>query len=152
GPYDYWAISYGYGDDKDLKGTLAKVSENELPYATDEDTWGPDPLARRFDFAANPLDYADSQVRLVKDLRGKILDRMVKDGDSWSKAREGYEILLGRQFGAVSIASGFIGGANVNRDKKGDPGNRNPVNPVSVEQQRRALKFIIDNMFSDEAF
>ncbi|MCI0366283.1 MAG: zinc-dependent metalloprotease [Phycisphaerales bacterium] len=152
GPYDYWAIEYGYSFESDLKPILAKVSEELLPYATDEDTWGPDPLARRFDYGANPLDYADSQLRLVKDLRGKILDRMVKDGESWSKAREGYEILLGRHFGAVSIAANWIGGSNVNRDKKGDPGNRDPVTPVSVEQQRRALTFVIDNAFKDDAY
>ena len=152
GPYDYWAIQYGYTFDTDLKPILAKVSDPELPYATDEDTRGPDPLARVFDYSANPLDYADSQIRLVKDLRGKILDRMVKEGDSWAKSRQGYEILLGRQFGAVGIASAWLGGANVNRDKKGDPGNRDPVTPVSVEQQRRALKFIVENVFKDEAF
>jgi hypothetical protein len=152
GPYDYWAIEYGYSFESDLKPILAKVSREELPYATDEDTWGPDPLARRFDYSANPLDYADSQLRLVKDLRTKILDRMVKEGESWSKARQGYEILLGRHFGAVAIATGWIGGSHVNRDKKGDPGNRDPVTPVTIEQQRRALRLIIDNMFKDDAF
>jgi hypothetical protein len=128
------------------------VSEKDHPYATDEDTWGPDPLARRFDYTANPLDYSESQMRLVKDLRAKILERMVKPGESWSKAREGYEILLSRQFAAVNIASSFIGGSYINRDKKGDPGDRDPVKPVEVEQQRHALKFIIDNMFNDAAF
>lgn len=152
GPYDYWAIEYGYSLEKDLKPIVARVAEGELPYATDEDTWGPDPLARRFDMGANPLDYADSQMRLVQDFRTKILERMVKEGDSWAKAREGYEILLQRHMGAVSIAAGWIGGAHVNRDKKGDPGARDPIVPVSAEQQRRALKLVIENMFRDEAF
>jgi hypothetical protein len=156
GPYDYWAIEYGYTMEKDLKPVLAKVSQKDLPYGTDEDTWGPDPLSRRFDYTANPLDYADSQVRLVQQLRPGILDRMVKDGESWAKAREGYEILLYRQFSAAGIASSFIGGSYVNRDRKGDPppasGPRDPITPVEVEQQRRALKIIIDNIFRDEAF
>ena len=152
GPYDYWAIEYGYTMENDLKPILSRVSNEELPYGTDEDARGPDPTTRVFDFSANSLDYADSQMRLVKDLRTKILDRMVKEGESWAKARQGYEILLGRHFAAVGIASGWIGGANVVRDKKGDPGNRDPVTPVSIEQQRRALRFVIDNAFADEAF
>lgn len=152
GPYDYWAIEYGYSFERDLKPILARVSEKELPYATDEDTWGPDPLARRFDFGADPLAYAESQLRLVSHLRGKILDRMVKEGESWAKAREGYEILLARHFGAVSIAANWIGGSHVNRDKKGDPGDRNPIEPVSVQQQRRALQLVIDHTFNDDAF
>jgi hypothetical protein len=77
---------------------------------------------------------------------------MVKEGQSWSKAREGYEILLGKHFGAVGIAANWLGGSHVNRDKKGDPGNRDPITPVSVEQQRRALAFVIENTFRDEAF
>lgn len=152
GPYDYWAIEYGYSLETDPKPILQKVSHEELPFGTDEDVRGPDPHTRVFDFSANSLDYADSQMRLVKDLRAKILDRMVKEGESWAKARQGYEILLGRHFSAVGIAAGWIGGAHVVRDHKGDPGDRNPVTPVSVEDQRRALNFIIANVFRDEAF
>src|SRR5690606_13103862 len=104
------------------------------------------------DMARDPIEYAESQMRLVQHLRGKLLDRVVKDGESWSKARRGYEILLGRHFGALGIATNWIGGSNVNRDQKGDPGNRLPVEPISAEQQRRALRFVIDNAFNDEVF
>ncbi|MHC5024727.1 MAG: zinc-dependent metalloprotease [Planctomycetota bacterium] len=152
GPYDYWAIEYGYTLEKDLKPILARVAEPELIYATDEDTWGPDPRARRFDYGANPLNYAESQMRLVKNLRGEILERMVDEGDSWAKARQAYEMLLGRHVGAVSIAVNWVGGSYVNRDRKGDPGERIPVEPIDVEQQRRALEFVIENVFDDKAF
>jgi hypothetical protein len=152
GPYDYWAIEYGYSFERDLKPILARVNEPELIYGTDEDSWGSDPRARVFDLGANPLDYSDSQMRLVVELREKLLDRMVKDGDSWAKARQGYELLLSKHVGAVSIAANWVGGTYSNRDRKGDPGDRDPVTPVSAEQQRRALQFVIDNTFEDEAF
>ncbi|MHC5006028.1 MAG: zinc-dependent metalloprotease [Planctomycetota bacterium] len=152
GPYDHWAIEYGYTSAKDLKPILARVGEDELPYATDEDTWGPDPLCRRFDYGADPLDFADSQMRLAQDLRTKLVDRVVKDGESWQKVRDGYLLLLGKHVGAVSISANFLGGADVNRDRKGDPGDRNPITVIEAEQQRRALQFVIDNTFSDEAF
>jgi hypothetical protein len=152
GPYDHWVIEYGYSLEDDLSPILARVSEPELAYATDEDTWGPDPLARRFDLGRNPLDYAETQMRLVHHLRGKLLDRIVKDGQSWARARQGYEILLGRHFGAVSIAAGWIGGSHVNRDHKGDPGGRPPIETIDAEMQRRALRFVVDNAFSEEAF
>ncbi len=152
GPYDYWAIEYGYSFERDLSPILARVSEPELAYATDEDTWGPDPMARRFDFGKDPLDYADSQMRLVQELRSNLLDRVVNDGDSWAKARRGYEILLSRHFGAASIAANWIGGSNINRDHKGDPGDRAPIENICSDQQRRALNFVIDHIFTDEAF
>ena len=153
GPYDYWAIEYGYTlDDKKLPEILKRCSEPELQYATDEDTSGPDPLATRYDFSADPLDYAKEQMKLVKIYRERILDKFVKDGDSWSKARRGYELTLGLQMRTVSMMANWVGGAFINRDKKGDPGDRPPVQVVPAEQQRAALKYVIDTTFNDEAY
>ncbi|TWT56365.1 zinc-dependent metalloprotease [Allorhodopirellula solitaria] len=153
GPYDYWAIEYGYTmKDSDLEKILKRCSEPELQYATDEDTSGPDPYARRYDFAKDPLAHASEQMKLVELYRGRLLDKFVKDGDSWAKARRGYELTLGLQMRSVSMMANWIGGAFVNRDKKGDPGNRVPVEVVAAEDQRDALEFVIETTFRDEAY
>jgi hypothetical protein len=153
GPYDIWAIEYGYTqDDKDLKAILDRVAEPNLQYATDEDTFGPDPLARRYDFSKNPLDYANNQIRIAQYNRGRIIDKLVKDGDSWAKARRAYEMTLGMQFRAVSMMANWLGGAYVHRDKKGDKGGRLPIEVVPAKKQREALNFVIENTFRDEAF
>jgi len=155
GPYDMWAIEYGYStSDKpdDLKAILKRASEPELQYATDEDTMGPDPLARRYDFASDPLSYARKQVELAQYHRGRLIEKFVKDGQSWSRARTGYEMTLALQTRALSIASGWLGGALVNRDKKGDPGNRAPIEVVSAFAQRDALRFLLTSAFRDDAF
>jgi hypothetical protein len=151
GPYDLWVIEYGYtlGDPKE---TLKRTSEPELAYGTDEDTWGPDPLIRRYDFAANPISYAKSRVELAKYHRSRLLDKFVKDGQSWAKARRGYNITLGMQVGAASMMANWVGTAHVNRDRKGDPNGRDPIVVVPAEQQREALKFVIETIFRDEAF
>ncbi|MGB7348093.1 MAG: zinc-dependent metalloprotease, partial [Pirellulaceae bacterium] len=153
GPYDFWAIEYGYTfEDKKLPEILKRCSEPALQYATDEDTSGPDPLARRYDFSKDPLDYATEQMKLVTLYRGRILDKFVKDGDSWAKARRGYELTLNLQTRAASMMANWVGGAFVNRDKKGDPGDRPPVEVVPADQQRKALQFVIDTSFKDEAY
>lgn len=152
GPYDMWAIEYGYTFNNDLKPVLDRVAEPELVYATDEDTIGPDPLARRYDFTKNPLDYAQNQMRLVKHHRGKLLDKFVKDGQSWSKARQGYELMLTMQMNVDSMMANWLGGAFLNRDKKGDKNGRSPIEPVPAAMQREALKFTIENTFEDAAF
>ena len=153
GPYDYWAIEYGYTpEEAKLQDILKRTSEPELQYGTDEDTSGPDPLARRYDYSKEPLDFAENQMRLVKLYRSRLLDKFVKDGDSWGKARKGYELTLGEQMKAVSMMANWIGGATVNRDKKGDPGNRQSLVPVAAERQRKALAFVFKNAFRDEAF
>mgnify|MGYP003390147742 CR=1 FL=1 len=152
GPYDMWAIEYGYTFATDLKPILDRVAEPELVYATDEDTMGPDPLARRYDFSKNPLDYAQNQIRLIKKNREKILDKFVKDGQSWAKARQGYELTFNMQMQSVGMMANWLGGAFVNRDKKGDKNGRAPIEPVPAAMQREALKFTIENAFEDNAF
>jgi hypothetical protein len=153
GPYDFWAIEYGYTfDDKQLPEILKRCSEPELQYATDEDTSGPDPLATRYDFSKEPLDYASEQIKLIRLYRDRILDKFVKDGKSWAQARRGYELTLSLQTRATTMMANWVGGAFVNRDKKGDPGDRPPVEVVPAEQQRAALKFVIDHSFRDEAY
>ncbi|GIW74084.1 MAG: hypothetical protein KatS3mg103_0606 [Phycisphaerales bacterium] len=151
GDYDKWAIEYGYTSGN-LDEVLRKVENPRLAYATDEDTWGPDPLARRYDLSADPLDYAQNQMRLVRTLREKILDKYVKEGDSWARARRGYSITLGQHLNAVSMMANWVGGTFQSRAKKGDPGDQQPLTPVPAEQQRAALEFVIDNTFFDEAF
>lgn len=151
GPYDLWAIEYGYTFDDPAK-VLTRVSEPELTYATDEDTGGPDPLARTYDFASDPLAFAQSRILLNDASRARLLEKFVKDGDSWAKARRGYEITLGTQVGAVSMLSGWLGGSFVVRDRKGDAGDRRPVEPVPAERQRAALAFVLEHSFHDKAF
>lgn len=151
GPYDLWAIEYGYGS-TDLKEVLKRAADPELVYATDEDTWGPDPLARRYDFAANPLDYAKSQIDLAKYHRSRLLEKFVKDGQSWARLRRGYGVTLGMQVRSVSMMANWVGTAFINRDRKGDPNGRDPVQVVPAATQREALKFVIENSFRDDAF
>jgi hypothetical protein len=153
GPYDTWAIEYGYTqDEKKLKDILSRVAEPELQYATDEDTFGPDPLARRYDFSKDPLDYARNQIRIAKRNRERILKDLVKEGDSWSKARRYYELTLGLQIRAVSMMANWLGGDFIHRDKKGDKNSRVPIEPVPAKQQRDALTFVIENTFQDQAY
>ena len=148
-----WAIEYGYTlDDKKLPKILSRVAEPQLIFGTDEDTYGPDPLARRYDFGKNPLDYANDQVAFAKKHRKALLDKIVKDGDSWKEARRGYLMTLGMQTRAISMMSNWLGGSYINRDRKGDPDGRPPVEVVETERQRAALNFVMENSFKDDAF
>ena len=53
---------------------------------------------------------------------------------------------------AVSMMSIWVGGTFVNRDKKGDPGDRAPVTVVPPDTQRKALDFVMQQAFVDESF
>jgi hypothetical protein len=152
GPYDEWAIEYGYTLESDLKPILARVNEPELVYGTDEETGGPDPRARRYDFSKEPLDYAHNQMELVRKHRARLVEGFVKDGESWARARYGYELSLALQTRSVSMMANWLGGAFTSRALKGDKNSGNPVDVVSVAQQKAALKFVIENAFFDDAY
>ncbi len=151
GPYDMWAIEYGYtfGDTKEV---LKRVAEPELVFATDEDTGGPDPLARRYDFSKNPLDFAEENIKLANFHRARLLDSFIKDGDSWDRVRYGYDLTLSMQTRAISMMANWVGGAHVNRDRKGDPNGRKPIEVVPAETQRAALNFVLKTAFEDASF
>jgi hypothetical protein len=152
GPYDLWAIEYGYSMENDLKPILARVAEPELVYQTDEDTIGTDPYARRYDLAKDVVNYAKNRVKIAKEARAKIVDKFVKDGESWANARRGYGITLNMQTRELGTVSRWVGGSFVHRDRKGDPNGRLPVVPVDPAQQRDALKWCIETSFYDESF
>ena len=155
GPYDLWAIEYGYSivkKDDELKSILARVNDPLLAYATDEDTYGPDPFARRYDFGKDPINYAKSQIKLANDHRAKILDEFVKDGESWAKARYGYGLTLSLQMRSLSMMANWLGGGADQPIQEGDPDAGPPIEVVSANRQREALQFVMAHAFEDKAY
>ena len=151
GPYDKWAITFGYGDNKTSEESLKRVNEHDLVWHSPYATIGPDPRAQVWDMGADPLKFAQSRMEIVHDLRSKLPD-LVKDGQSWKKARSRWNTLLGTQVQMLATAARWVGGSYVNWDHKGDPGDRDPVENVPSAKQREALKFVLDNSFNDDAF
>ena len=153
GPYDYWAIAYGYTQsDKELPKILAKVAEKGLDYATDEDTWSNDPFVARWDMGANPLEYAKSRIELMKRLRKDLEARAVSKGESYNRLRRAMNMQLYAGRAAGTIAVRFVGGEHMHRDHRGDPNARPPLQPVAAATQREALQFVCDEILSGKYF
>ena len=70
--------------------------------------WG---LARKYDYGRDPLTYAENQMALVNLYRERLIEKFVKDGESWAKAREGFELTLGQQMKAVSMIANCVSGS-----------------------------------------
>jgi len=161
GPYDYWAIEYGYkplsggteGEAVELKKIAARSAEPALAYGTDENTRGidPDPLCNRFDLGKDPLQFARRQVQLFNLAWPQLVDRLVRPGDAYIDARRGFNILLGHYGNAMHFAARFIGGLYVHRDHKGDPNARPPMVVVEPQRQREAMTFLEQEVLSPQA-
>jgi len=158
GPYDYWAIEYAYkhvdgNEEEELKKIAARAPEGDLVYATDEDAFSNgDPLVNRFDLGSDPCQFARDRIALASTLMKELDNKVVKDGESWSKARHAFGVLLGQWGNGAVLASQYIGGQSVSRDHKGDKGARDPIVPISGAKQRECLKFLADQILSDKAF
>lgn len=152
GPYDVWAIRYGYTtNEKELKDILAESADPKHVYATDEDAFGTDPRARRRDMGKDVLNFERSMMELVQNLRKEIVERVLEEGDSYQKVRDAYGTTLGLHFRAVSNAAYWVGGRYLTRDRVGDA-DRNPNEPVEADLQRESLEFVLENTFNDEAY
>ncbi len=151
GTYDMWAIEWGYtfGDPAEV---AKQAADPDHAFMSDEASGTPDPTAKTWDVGNNSIDNAVADVAYVNHIRGKILDEVVDEGDSWQEARDAYYKTLYKQLQAMSKSSHWIGGAYINRFHKGDPGAPDPVRPVEVEQQRRAIEFIIANGLDEGAY
>ena len=163
GPYDYWAIEYGYkplsggspeGELDELKKIAARSGEPALAFATDEDTRGidSDPLSNRFDLGKDPIEYAKQRAKLIAELWPQIVNRVTKEGEGYERARRAFGVLLQNHGMAVHTASRYIGGVHVNRSHKGDPNAQPPYVVVDVAKQREAMALLEEQIFSDQPF
>jgi len=158
GPYDYWAIEYAYkpveGDEAtELKKIAARAPEHDLVYATDEDSFlNDDPYVNRWDLGSDPCEFAKARIALASDLLKDLDARVVKDGDSWTRTRRAFGILLDQWGDGATLASQYVGGQSVSRDHKADKDARDPIVPVAGAKQRDCLKFLSDSILSDKAF
>lgn len=162
GPYDIWAIEYGYkplsggtfGEKKDLEKIASRSGEPGLAYATDEDSRGnqPDPDATLFDLGKDSLEFAKTQAQLVHDAIPGMVERTTENGDDYYKARRAFNILVAKHGEAMFIAARNIGGLYTHRNYKGDKNGKTPFEVVPAKRQREALKLIEDELLSDKPF
>lgn len=162
GPYDYWAIEYGYrpvgapykSEDEMLAAITARSAEDGLDYATDEDTMAPlspDPLTNRYDCGKDPVAYAKRQIELTSQLLKDVSEWAVKDGESYTRLRRTFTRLAADRGRVCGYVARFVGGQIMNRDAKSKDG-RVPIQPVSAQKQREAVKFLVDNLFAKGLF
>ncbi|MFT5526475.1 MAG: hypothetical protein ACI9HK_004452 [Pirellulaceae bacterium] len=162
GPYDVWAIEYGYkplsGGPADvaveLKKIAARSGEAALLYATDEDTGGtdPDPDTNRFDLGDDAIAYAKLRAQIVSEIIPDLLKRTTKDGDDYTQARRAFNTLLSQHGQGMFFVSRYVGGVRTSRTHKGDKNAKAPTEIVSAKLQRDSLALIEEQVLSPSAY
>ena len=179
GPYDEWAIKYGYmpiaeqSDDGALtrSAALADTATAETAglnkiaatssapthrYGTDEDNWlggyAVDPLTNAWELGSDPKAFAETRADLVQKVMPKLEDRLVAEGERYYPLRRATTALLMERYRSLRPVTKTVGGSYVARDHKGTPDARPPLRPVPAEEQREAVQLLVDEAFAPDAF
>ncbi len=159
GPYDEWAIEYGYRDFGDsalaeaagLKAIAARSREFGHDYASDENADTIDPTITRYDLSSDPLTYRVAMVEKAHRMLGILEFRQPLPGEPYYTLTRKFTRILG-QYNSNSVAvARFIGGIVTERNHYGDANAVAPVQPVPFADQRRALQVLCSIVFSDNA-
>ncbi|HEY7788635.1 MAG TPA: zinc-dependent metalloprotease [Casimicrobiaceae bacterium] len=158
GPYDYWAIEYGYREipagreAAELEKIAARSSEPRLAYSTDEDVtyFAVDPAVNEMDLGSDPLAYAKKRLALVHELWQRTEHLPLAPGESYSVLRRNFTRGLNEAGQGALYASKYIGGLTTLRDHVGS--GRQPLTPVDASKQREALDLLTTEVLSDGSF
>ncbi len=158
GPYDYWAVEYGYRpiepaqETAELEKIAARSGEPLLAYSTDEDVafFAVDPAVNQGDLGSDPLAYAKKRLALVRELWLRTEKMELKPGDSYSVLRRNFTRGLNEAGQGAVYAARYIGGMTTLRDHAGS--GRQPFEPVQSDKQRQALDLIAGEIFSADSF
>jgi hypothetical protein len=162
GPYDVWAIRFGYTpfappvEQKALASIAAEGAKPGHDYGTDEDamSWtggydAVDPYCATWDMGGDVFAFADTRYKIAEELLPKIAQRNVAKGEGYQLERYGVSVLLWQALSSYDFVARLIGGAEIRRDHKGDPGERNQVEPIPAADQRRALELVLERGLGD---
>jgi hypothetical protein len=162
GPYDYWAIEYGYkplpggseGEVPELKKIAARGGEPGLDFSTDEDTResDSDPHSNRFDLGKDPIAFAQQRAEVIRQLLPTLTETMVEPGEGYQNVRRSFGMLMREYNSAMGFVARNVGGIYIHRDHKGDPEARPPFVPVEAKKQRESLHYLATNVFGPKAY
>ena len=166
GQYDDIMVEYSYTDygnmsesqiDEKLNAILKKTSENGLEYGADYDafynqTRSIDPYCSMFDLSNDPIAFSKHKIALTRELWDNAISKFEIEGNNWHKLYSVFATGWRSYNESIVYACKYIGGIKHRRGHIGDPNSTVPFTPLSASEQRRAMKFISDEIFDANAF
>ena len=160
GPYDKWAIKFGYTPnltEEERRSILSESNKPEHMFANDSEDmrsagYGIDPRAMISDLTNDPITYSAQRIELVNHAQKELPDKFANKAESWEEYRNAHKIILREHQRALEVISRYIGGVYVERSNPQDPNRKEPYTPTPSEEQRRAMSVLSKHAFSSEAF
>jgi hypothetical protein len=161
GAYDYWAVEFGYKqfppgqEEVGLNQILAKSSQHELQFDTDEDAGcgsviGIDPNVNRFDMGSDPLAYYKLRMKLSRELWDRLQNMNLATGESYERLTRSFRSGFAQVANAAPLAAKYIGGVYTRRERAGS--SKPLFEPVDAAKQREALALITKDFLGADSF
>lgn len=163
GPYDLWAIEYGYtpfsesAEETNLNRILSRSTDPKLAFGNDgDDMRSPgkamDPRVNVNDMSSDAIGYAEERFKLVNNIMGKLVQKYTKPGQSYAELRSRYGALNGQRFGMINAVSRYVGGVYIDRSFPEQKSGNKPYTPVPLATQKRAMDVLTKYVFAPNAF
>jgi hypothetical protein len=163
GPYDLWAIEYGYTpfseseEEAGLNKILSRSTDPQLAFGNDADDMrspggGIDPRVNVNDQTNDMVAYGEDRFKLVNTMMPKLKARFSKTGQSYQELRQRYLQLNGQRASMAAAVSRFVGGVYVDRSFVGQKTTTAPFTPVPVAYQKKAMALLGKYVFAPNAF
>ena len=163
GPYDLWAIEYGYTpfseseEEAGLNKILARSTDPQLVFGNDADDMrspgsGIDPRIMVNDHSNDMVAYAEERLKLVNALMPKLKARFSREGKSYQELRGRYGALNSQRNQMITAVSRYIGGVYVDRSMVGQSTTNKPFTPVPVAYQKKAMELLSKYVYAPNAF
>ena len=160
GPYDVWAIQFGYTpfkNEAEKNALLERSTEPELIFGNDaDDMRSPgkaiDPRVMIGDLSNDQITYSINRFELINSMMENLKDKFTKKGETYEELRRAYYTLHNQSAIAGGVVSRFIGGVYVDRSTFGQEGGTQPYTPVSLADQKRAMNTLKKYIFAPNSF
>ena len=160
GPYDIWAITFGYTQEMnevDRENLLSQSTKPEFIFGTDDDAMGSpggntDPRNKRYDMSSDPITYSVQRLKIIDDKINELPEIFNEPGSTYTELKATFDSLLrdkGRFAESIAIQ---IGGVYSNRLVVGQEAGMTPFEVVPYEEQKRAMKALNEHLFANDAF
>jgi hypothetical protein len=168
GPYDYFAIEWGYkqftqigfADGKRIIQPMSsdgewgrldqmaarQITDPALRFGGEDDTAAMDPQVGTNVVGSDPIEAAELGLRNIDRVVPMLISGTTQLGGSYERMHELYETLITQRHRELVAVAKLVGGVEETRYQAGR--GTAPFKPVSAARQRAAVKFIVDRAFS----
>lgn len=164
GPYDYWAIEYGYSisksdpaeEEKRLTTIAERSIEKELAFGNDaDDMRSPgkaiDPRVMINDLSSDAITLSSNRIELALSLMPNLVQKYGNNQESYQSLVSAFNMLSSTYASNIEIVSRYVGGVYVQRSAAGQANAPVPMQAVPYKEQKRAMEVLAKYAFAPNA-